>query len=113
MGSCDSCPKYFVTPAAVLRLSILHLLCFTPPACCVVLLQPSPVVVQPLPSREPALPLHWMSAQDPTGKVYYYHSVTRKTQWEVPTALEDSTVTMDLGTPEHSSVDEVGHVIVR
>lgn len=30
------------------------------------------------------LPPHWKSATDPQGKVYYYHTQTRETQWELP-----------------------------
>lgn len=77
-------------------------------------MNPSPLTLQPLPlaPAEASLPVHWKAAHDPTGKVYYYHTITRKTQWEVPTGQDDITVTMDLGTPEHSSDGEVGQVTV-
>ena len=33
-------------------------------------------------------PHHWMSAEDPnTGKLYYYHEITRETQWRPPLCL--------------------------
>lgn len=34
--------------------------------------------------REPVLPQHWKSAAAPDGRVYYYHELTSKTQWEFP-----------------------------
>lgn len=40
---------------------------------------PSPIKHNPM-----HLPPHWKSATDPQGKVYYYHTQTRKTQWELP-----------------------------
>ena len=39
-------------------------------------------------------------AKDPKGKPYYYHVITRKTQWELPVASDEGTIVMDLGTPE-------------
>ena len=45
------------------------------------------------------LPPHWKVAKDPTGKPYYYHAITRKTQWEKPTSQDEGVITMDLATP--------------
>lgn len=45
------------------------------------------------------LPPHWKFAKDPSGKVYYYHSITRKTQWDKPTSQDEGDITMDLATP--------------
>ena len=62
----------------------------------------------PPPQEEKDLPTNWKTARDPSGKVYYYHSITRKTQWLRPTEKDaEGTITMDLGTPEHEQSDEV------
>ncbi|XP_072181261.1 uncharacterized protein [Diadema setosum] len=42
---------------------------------------PSPPA-KPKPAK---LPPNWKTAQDSEGKTYYYHSITRQTQWEPPT----------------------------
>ena len=43
----------------------------------------------------------------PQGKVYYYHTITRKSQWDQPTEVDaEGTITMDLGTPEHEHSEE-------
>ncbi|XP_031552066.1 histone-lysine N-methyltransferase SETD2-like [Actinia tenebrosa] len=42
------------------------------------------------------LPPNWKTATDPQGNVYYYHTVTRQTQWEVP---REEPHDMDLDTP--------------
>lgn len=41
--------------------------------------------VEPNANEPPPLPPGWRAARDATGKVYYYHSKTRQTQWERPT----------------------------
>ncbi|XP_009079011.1 PREDICTED: histone-lysine N-methyltransferase SETD2, partial [Acanthisitta chloris] len=54
------------------------------------------------------LPPNWKTARDPEGKIYYYHVVTRQTQWDPPTwdspgddtSLEHE-AEMDLGTPTY------------
>ena len=68
----------------------------------------NPLTLAPLPPPPPDeerdLPLNWKTARDANGKVYYYHSITRKTQWERPTDKDvEGTITMDLGTPESES----------
>ena len=82
---------------------------------------PSPMALMPLPSTTPpqeSLPPQWKSAKDPSGKVYYYHSITRKTQWDRPGSQDRGDITMELATPEQSSGEEdntgqqVGHVTV-
>lgn len=72
---------------------------------------PSPLTLMPLPPPPPEatskdLPPQWKSAQDGNGKVYYYHAITRKTQWSRPQRHDDGDITMELTTPEHSSGDE-------
>ncbi|XP_017282030.1 histone-lysine N-methyltransferase SETD2 isoform X2 [Kryptolebias marmoratus] len=54
------------------------------------------------------LPPNWKVARDPEGKIYYYHVVTRQTQWDPPTwegsgdgTSVDHESEMDLGTPTY------------
>lgn len=46
------------------------------------------------------LPPNWKTAKDAEGKLYYYHTVTRQTQWDPPNIdTGEHTDDMDLGTP--------------
>ncbi|KAK2514029.1 hypothetical protein Q9233_015142 [Columba guinea] len=86
--------------------------------------QTTPPIVQPelvvtnnlldLPPPSPpkpktiVLPPNWKTARDPEGKIYYYHVVTRQTQWDPPTwdspgddASLEHEAEMDLGTPTY------------
>ncbi|XP_043543901.1 histone-lysine N-methyltransferase SETD2 isoform X2 [Chiloscyllium plagiosum] len=54
------------------------------------------------------LPSNWKTARDPEGKIYYYHVITRQTQWDPPLwdgGSDDMSVgheaEMDLGTPTY------------
>ncbi|XP_069873648.1 histone-lysine N-methyltransferase SETD2 [Dipodomys merriami] len=54
------------------------------------------------------LPPNWKTARDPEGKIYYYHVVTRQTQWDPPSwespgddASLEHEAEMDLGTPTY------------
>ncbi|KAM9098082.1 histone-lysine N-methyltransferase SETD2 isoform X1 [Sarcophilus harrisii] len=54
------------------------------------------------------LPPNWKTARDPEGKIYYYHVITRQTQWDPPTwespgdeANLEHEAEMDLGTPTY------------
>ncbi|XP_073407265.1 histone-lysine N-methyltransferase SETD2 isoform X2 [Dendrobates tinctorius] len=55
------------------------------------------------------LPPSWKTARDPEGKIYYYHVITRQTQWDPPTWDSpgeeglgmDHEAEMDLGTPTY------------
>lgn len=55
------------------------------------------------------LPPNWKTARDPEGKIYYYHVITRQTQWDPPSwdspgddgAGMDHEAEMDLGTPTY------------
>ncbi|XP_029444100.1 histone-lysine N-methyltransferase SETD2 isoform X2 [Rhinatrema bivittatum] len=54
------------------------------------------------------LPPSWKTARDPEGKIYYYHVITRQTQWDPPawdSPGDDGSVEheaeMDLGTPTY------------
>uniref|UniRef100_A0A7N9ATF6 [histone H3]-lysine(36) N-trimethyltransferase n=1 Tax=Mastacembelus armatus TaxID=205130 RepID=A0A7N9ATF6_9TELE len=73
---------------------------------------PNNVIDLPPPSppkpKTIVLPPNWKVARDPEGKIYYYHIVTRQTQWDPPTweGSSDSTSVdheseMDLGTPTY------------
>ena len=69
---------------------------------------PTPLSLAPLPPPPPEeeinLPPHWKTARDPQGKIYYYHTITRKSQWERPTDKDaEGTITMDLATPERDA----------
>ncbi|XP_033101978.1 uncharacterized protein LOC117105068 isoform X2 [Anneissia japonica] len=63
----------------------------------------------PSPPKPPPnkLPPNWKTATDSEGKVYYYHALTRQTQWDPPSwdgndAIPgDDEVEMDLGTPTY------------
>jgi len=41
---------------------------------------------KPQPAAEPPLPEGWASAKAPDGRTYFYHKVTKKTQWSRPDA---------------------------
>ncbi|XP_022064034.2 histone-lysine N-methyltransferase SETD2 isoform X2 [Acanthochromis polyacanthus] len=73
---------------------------------------PNNVIDLPPPSppkpKTIVLPPNWKVARDPEGKIYYYHIVTRQTQWDPPTwegssdnASVDHESEMDLGTPTY------------
>ncbi|XP_034030834.1 histone-lysine N-methyltransferase SETD2 isoform X2 [Thalassophryne amazonica] len=73
---------------------------------------PNNVIDLPPPSppkpKTIVLPPNWKVARDPEGKIYYYHVVTRQTQWDPPTWEGSSDNTsidheseMDLGTPTY------------
>uniref|UniRef100_A0A669DYM6 [histone H3]-lysine(36) N-trimethyltransferase n=1 Tax=Oreochromis niloticus TaxID=8128 RepID=A0A669DYM6_ORENI len=73
---------------------------------------PNSVIDLPPPSppkpKTIVLPPNWKVARDPEGKIYYYHVVTRQTQWDPPTWEGNSDNTsvdheseMDLGTPTY------------
>uniref|UniRef100_A0A671WMW9 [histone H3]-lysine(36) N-trimethyltransferase n=1 Tax=Sparus aurata TaxID=8175 RepID=A0A671WMW9_SPAAU len=73
---------------------------------------PNNVIDLPPPSppkpKTIVLPPNWKVARDPEGKIYYYHIVTRQTQWDPPTweGSSDNTSVdheseMDLGTPTY------------
>ncbi|XP_040900939.1 histone-lysine N-methyltransferase SETD2 isoform X2 [Toxotes jaculatrix] len=73
---------------------------------------PNNVIDLPPPSppkpKTIVLPPNWKVARDPEGKIYYYHVITRQTQWDPPTweGSSDNTSVdheseMDLGTPTY------------
>ncbi|XP_028326057.1 histone-lysine N-methyltransferase SETD2 isoform X2 [Gouania willdenowi] len=73
---------------------------------------PNNVIDLPPPSppkpKTIVLPPNWKVARDPEGKIYYYHIITRQTQWDPPTGEGSSDNTsvdheseMDLGTPTY------------
>lgn len=46
---------------------------------------PAPLATHAPAISTPVLPSGWASAKDSEGRVYYYHVLTRATQWEFPT----------------------------
>lgn len=64
-------------------------------------------VVEEMPPPEPVkqkpvkLPPNWKTAKDGEGRTYYYHAVTRQTQWEPPAWDPSGDNDMDLGTPTY------------
>ena len=46
--------------------------------------EPSPPPAPPVPESTVKLPPGWKMAKDGEGKFYYYHSVSRVTQWDPP-----------------------------
>lgn len=59
--------------------------------------RPAPATAQPAPTPDAsstpaasALPAGWAENKAADGRVYYYHSVTRKTQWTRPSAVVSS-----------------------
>lgn len=46
------------------------------------------------------LPPHWKTAKDEEGNTYYYHTLTRETQWDPPT-MDETDQDMELGTPTY------------
>lgn len=61
------------------------------------------------------LPKNWKMAYDASGNAYYYHVLTRKSQWERPTAMEEieddpiEMVEMDMVTPSPITPNNVSH----
>ena len=50
-------------------------------------------IVKPPPepkSEERKLPPHWRTAKDADGKTYFYHALTRETQWDMPSGEDKS-----------------------
>lgn len=50
-------------------------------------------IVKPPPepkSEERKLPPHWRTAKDGDGKTYFYHALTRETQWDMPSGDDKS-----------------------
>lgn len=76
------------------------------------LIVPNNIIDLPPPSppkpKTIVLSPNWKVARDPEGKIYYYHILTRQTQWDPPTwdGTTDNTTLdheseMDLGTPTY------------
>ena len=61
--------------------------------------------------RTSNLPSDWKTATDSQGRIYYYHKVTRQTQWEVPTGNEELGSAMDLDSPSHEKKSKSKHKV--
>ncbi|ESO12797.1 hypothetical protein HELRODRAFT_62476 [Helobdella robusta] len=64
----------------------------------------------PPPSPPPVqrrLPPNWKSTKDSTGKIYYYHAITRQTQWDPPTWESTSLSFSDLSTSSVAGDDSM------
>ncbi|XP_035204427.1 histone-lysine N-methyltransferase SETD2-like isoform X2 [Stegodyphus dumicola] len=46
------------------------------------------------------LPVNWKTATDSEGNIYYYHIITRQTQWDPP-EFDESSENIDDGTPSY------------
>ncbi|CAI9716650.1 histone-lysine N-methyltransferase SETD2-like isoform X3 [Octopus vulgaris] len=62
--------------------------------------EPPPPPSPPKP-KVTKLPANWKIAKDAEGKQYYYHTLTRQTQWDLPKWDQSDQDDMDLGTPTH------------
>lgn len=64
------------------------------------------------------LPKNWKMAFDASSNPYYYHVLTRKSQWERPTAMEEiednpiEMVEMDMVTPSPITPNNVSHFCI-
>lgn len=52
------------------------------------------------------LPPNWKTARDAEGRLYYYHTVTRQTQWEPPSWDNNSPEDMEFDLPEPEIEEE-------
>lgn len=50
--------------------------------------------------KDGRLPPHWKTAKDEEGNVYYYHALTRETQWDPP-VWDENEEDMELETPTY------------
>lgn len=66
--------------------------------------EPPPPPPSPPPKGKVKLPPNWKMAHDGDGKTYYYHTVTRQTQWDPPEWDQGEHEDMDIGSPTVSEV---------
>ncbi|XP_067141905.1 histone-lysine N-methyltransferase SETD2 isoform X2 [Centruroides vittatus] len=65
------------------------------------IIEENPYVPPSPPKPKPVkLPPNWKTAKDAEGNIYYYHAITRQTQWDPPTT-DQADEDMDLGTPTY------------
>ncbi|XP_066900749.1 histone-lysine N-methyltransferase SETD2 [Halyomorpha halys] len=72
---------------------------------------PVPLSTAPPPPPPPShvyirLPPKWRSAKDKEGRIYYYHTKTRKSQWQIPTEETAPQMSESESDSDESSDDE-------
>ncbi|CAI8025466.1 Histone-lysine N-methyltransferase SETD2 [Geodia barretti] len=88
-------PTGFVRPVFTQHIAV------APPTSQSTLTPATSLPLPPPPPSDSGLPQNWKTAKDPQGTTYYYHVITRKTQWTRPTETDaDGSVTMELASSD-------------
>lgn len=66
----------------------------------------------PPPPAPSDLPPDWKSATDGQGRAYYYHRITRQTQWDKPTGAEVILAVTDANSPAPSKKSRSKHKVI-
>ncbi|CAI8025468.1 Histone-lysine N-methyltransferase SETD2 [Geodia barretti] len=93
-------PTGFVRPVFTQHIAV------APPTSQSTLTPATSLPLPPPPPSDSGLPQNWKTAKDPQGTTYYYHVITRKTQWTRPTETDaDGSVTMELASSDEVKED--------